>query len=145
MIMRWLAGGSLGSWRFWLFCRILTRRWGHAEDRWARDRKHRRWRRAMCEESGDLPGVEGIGFNQEKLEKVMEEWCACVLAVGEAWARIFHDTLVPAMDEVMRVVEAVSVVWWEQYRDAGNPYGDDEESMLRWVRDQLEIIDPPGG
>jgi len=99
----------------------------------------------MCEESGGLPVVEGIGFDQEKLEEVMEEWSARVLAIGEAFARIFEDTLRPAMERVMAVVDAVSAVWWRQYRDAGSPYGEDEEAMLRWVREQLEIVDPPGG
>jgi len=40
MIMRRLARGALGSLRWWLFCRIMMRRMGRDEDRWARDRKH---------------------------------------------------------------------------------------------------------
>lgn len=67
----------------------------------------------------------------ERWEQVRE----AILALGE----VLVEGLGRAFEAIGPVVERFMEVCWDGYREAGMPYGESEEGMMRWLRERAEI------
>lgn len=47
--------------------------------------------------------------------------------------------LTPVMESIRDVCKVLHTTCWNNYRNAGMPYGETEEGMLRWMREIAEI------
>jgi hypothetical protein len=54
-----------------------------------------------------------------------------ITAMGE----IISEKFVPIFEQVGAVLQATYDVFWQAYRDAGMPYGETDDGLLRWVKE----------
>lgn len=49
------------------------------------------------------------------------------------------EYLVPKIQEAIPAMQALYDAYWQSYREAGMPYGETDEGLLRWAREVTEV------
>lgn len=54
------------------------------------------------------------------------------------WSNLIIETLTPIVKELVPAMQAIYDAFWQAYRDAGRPYGETNEGLMRWVKEVNE-------
>lgn len=68
--------------------------------------------------------------------KPMEQFGQAVVSWAAEWGPKMEAALVADMERLARATRPLVDAVEDAYREAGAPYGDSEEGMLRWLSDQ---------
>jgi hypothetical protein len=71
----------------------------------------------------------------EKLQKSFSDLGVAMRLVGEAIA----EAIKPALEAIVEVSKKLHESMWKEYREAGMPFGETDEGMLKWLRVKGEL------
>lgn len=81
------------------------------------------------------PTQQSDSVDWKEFAQVCERTGEMLFAAFSVYGETLVHTLQPVWNSIQPAIEAVNNATWSAYRQAGSPYGEIDEGLMRWIDD----------